>query len=967
MKTLFNDNWFFSRSDDPMAKELTFNPAGFTRVRIPHDWSVDSPFEKEAIAGVRSGYLQTGVGWYRKLFAVTNEMLAGRVEILFDGIFMDSSVYINGKLVGNRPYGYISFFYDITEFLVEGNNLIAIRVDCSKEGQTRWYNGSGIYRNVWFINTKSVYIPTWAATVTTKVNNNIATINYSLKIANKNDEPAAVVASTYIYCQGNVLLNERHNVIVDKETTINLTFDIADPLLWSADDPNLYQLETRLMLNGTDIIDSLKTPFGIRTIEYKSNEGMFINGIHTNLKGVCLHHDGGVVGAAVPDSINRKRIMLLKEMGCNAIRTAHNPFAPEFYEICDEVGMMVMDEIFDGWETSKVPNDYGLYFDQWYERDVTDFITRDKNHPCVVMWSIGNEMLKVNSETTQKLLNLVHKLDPTRKVTAGVNGVGADREKCRMMTDIAGFNDGGGACFIYEQKHLERPDQLFVATEAPHTGQTRGFYRTQTWWRDKNQPRIEIPNLTDEEIFFDGRPGYQSSYDNSGVRVCVRDSWSYVEKMPYLIGEFRWAGIDYYGESEWPKRKSESGVIDTANFPKDHYYLYQSMWRDVTEHPMIHLLPHWTHPEITEGTIIPVWVYTNCDSAELILNDISLGKCEKGTAKHLQWDVPYQPGTITAIAYRNNEKVAQKSYSTAAAPAGFELDSDIIEVDINGINTVQVDVTALDAAGISVPYAENNLYFYLEGDAEFVGTENGDPLDHTLLTSHTRRLFYGLAAATIRPWSEYKLTVAGIMGNRIFKDTTTATIEAIVIDELDDTTTARLKIYYTTNGDEANFNSIVYDGPIEISETTMINAAFYKKNKLLFRLNELFVKGERIPYIDTAHTNKTPVGDIPDGPFDKEAVGVWSYESGIDYEFLPDGTVVLLVDKDNKQLVGHWWYNYPTDMFEIEDYAGTGEIWYLTGAKEKLELTSQKADKLKMGNKSKGIRMPDQEVILTKK
>ena len=559
-------------------------------------------------------------------------MLKQRVFIQFDGIFMNSDVYINGNHLGNRPYGYISFGYDISKYLVEGVNVIAVRVDCQNQEASRWYNGCGIYRHVWLTITEKIFVDNWGTYITTpQIEPNAAIIKIETDIINQRSEKEAVTIINTIYDRDNkeIHKNRQKQDVLKGANKVETTININTPKLWSIEDPYLYKCGTQIATDAM-IMDTSSTTFGIRTLEWIPNKGFVLNGQNLKFKGVCNHHDSGVVGAAVLDKVLRNKLNLLKDMGCNAIRTAHNPFAPEFYDLCDELGLLVIDEIFDGWDEVKAKYDYGLYFDDWYEKDVTDFMKRDRNHPCIVMCSIGNEVPNMQTEITKKLSSLVHSLDPTRPVTCGVEGVSQMSEDNRAMLQIAGYNDGGGACFLYDRDHTKRPNQLMIATEAPHTRQTRGFYRTQTWWRDKNQARMEVNNLSDEELFFDGHIEYKSSYDNSGVRVCIRDSWTLAEERAFHMGEFRWTGFDYYGESyAWPARHMDSGIIGLDNCPKDSYYLYQSMW---TKEPMIHMLPHWTHPNIKEGTAIPVWVYTNCEVAEVVVNGKCFGKKTRGNA-----------------------------------------------------------------------------------------------------------------------------------------------------------------------------------------------------------------------------------------------------------------------------------------------------------------------------------------------
>lgn len=967
--SLFNDNWYFSRSDNANAKDVLFNQSSYQRIQLPHDWSVETCFEKESVSGMKAAYLQTGIGWYRKTFNVDEKDLGKRFEIYFEGVFTNSLVYVNGELVGNRPYGYISFFYDISKYLKAGKNLIAVRADCSKPDQSRWYNGSGIYRDVWLDVTEKIYAQRWGTSVVSHVNDNNADISYVLNLVNEKEQKTNLEIKTRIETKAKeVVASVSDSLEIDETATYEATLLIENVKIWDTQSPNLYNIISDVYENGV-LIDSITTKFGVRTLEFKSNEGMFLNGVHTNLKGVCLHHDGGIVGAAVPRTIVEKRIKLLKEMGCNAVRTAHNPQSPEFYDVCDELGMMVMDELFDGWETAKGANDYGLFFKEWHEKDATDFINRDRNHPSIVLWSIGNEVTKMTTATSQELIDLFHRLDPTRLVTNGVQSIGENNEANRALLDIAGYNDGGGSCFTYEAIHEKRPNQLFVATEAPHTGQTRGFYRTQTWWRDKNQARIEIPNLVEEEIFFDGSLEYQSSYDNSGVRVCTRDSWSLVEKFPYLIGEFRWSGIDYYGESKWPKRKSESGVIDTANFPKDHFYLYQSMWSDPLTKPMVHLLPHWTHPRLEKGTIVPIWVYTNCQEAELFLNGESLGKQTKGNAKHLQWDVPYVEGEMKAVSYMNGEVVAEKSFKTAKEPSKLLLTSDTETPIFDGKSTVQIDICATDDAGTMVPYAENITYVNVFGNAKLIGTENGDTLDTTLLQSPKRKFFNGLTSAVIVPCTkegDISVTVSAILGDRVFKESTVVSVDVKTLFLNCEEKAENFKIYYTNDGTLPDNSSIEYKSAFEISETTQLSVAVYKDDVLMNTFEEFFVKGEYEKVIDLIHGNKQLSFDKPIGPFAEEIIGLWAQNEGFKFEFTADGKLLRYVTNDNVQYIGDWWYDYPSDTFEVEDYAGKGEIWFISGEKEEIALTTQAATELILDNEQRGMDHAPNTIKFTK-
>ncbi len=951
-RKLINDNWYFIKSDLDSAKELLFDHSSWQRVQLPHDYSIDTAFQKHETSGRRGGFLGTGVGFYRKSLQVSKEMLQKKVIIQFDGVFMNSTLWINGKLVGNRPYGYVSFYYDISSYLVEGANILAVRIDCEKQTQSRWYNGCGIYRNVWLETINPIHVAQWGTTISTQVEDSKATISYNIEIENETKKEETLQLCHTIFTKaGEKVLEQLQDASIKTKETVKSSFVLENPSLWSVSNPNLYVLETVIIKDGAEI-DRYSSDFGICTMEFRPNEGFFLNGQHTLLKGVCLHHDGGVVGSAVPLTVLKKRLSLLKEMGCNAIRTAHNPFSPEFYDLCNSMGFLVMNEIFDGWETKKADFDYHLYFEQWHQKDIEDVVKRDRNHPCIFSWSIGNEVTGMTTATTKKLIDLVRQYDTSRAITCGVQGVGENSDDNRALLDVAGYNDGGGACFAYERDHEKRPNQLMIATEAPHTYQTRGVYRTQTWWRDKNQPRIEIENLIDEEIFVEDGAGYYSSYDNSGVRTCCRDSWGIAERLPYLCGEFRWSGIDYYGESHgWPQRKSESGIIDCANFPKDSYYLYQSMWVPVEEKPMVHILPHWSHNTFTEKTIVPVWVYTNAEKAELFLNGKSLGAQEKNGAKHLQWNVPYVKGSLKAIAYQGNAIVAEKSVHTAGEGKNICLTSDTKNPVFDGISTVQVDCHIADEHGVMLPKANNTIHFFVEGGAHIVGTENGDPQDLTKIQSLTRKLFKGLCGVTLRLQKEEatQLLAATVIGDKLFKESTKLSIQVQNLTIYGKEVTENYSIYYRLDGVQASNKDTPFTEAISITNTTEISVAVYRNEEMIFNFQDIFYKGEREPYIDLAHGNKQLNLDVPPGPFATQLEGQWT-DGNFAVHFKPDGKLVRLVGGDIEQFLGHWWYDFPIDYLEAQEYAGTGEIWFDSGEKEPISLVTQEGKELKVDN-----------------
>ena len=477
--------------------------------------------------------------------------------------------------------------------------------------------------------------------------------------------------------------------------------ELLKPDLWSLETPKRNLMVNNLLNKKGELIDTDTTYFGIRKLEFSANWGFKLNNKLTKIKGVCMHHAAGIYGAAVPESILLYRLQMLKDMGCNAIRTAHNPFSPEFYEICDQLGILVMDEIFDGWETEKGEDDYGHYFEENWQKDVTKWVKRDRNHPSVFMYSIGNEVTKPTSKTQKTLIDFIKNIDNTRPITQGGHDPtrGMKDQLAKTQLDVKGFNGDGEEIGRYEAYHKNYPTVPIIGTEVPHTYQTRGVYRTTTQWRRKDFPALweinsgsagtmrglegkcyPIPDLSKVEIFPEEKTThysifdksypiqndnfwkedlyFQSSYDNATVRSSARKAWQKVEELDYVMGQFRWTAFDYLGETnQWPSRFANFGIIDIANLPKDHYYLYQSLWSDK---PMVHILPHWTHKG-KEGKIIPMVVYTNTEEVELFLNDTSLGR-KKYEGEQLVWNVPYKAGKLHAKGYNKNKLVTEKYF-----------------------------------------------------------------------------------------------------------------------------------------------------------------------------------------------------------------------------------------------------------------------------------------------------------------
>ena len=741
----FDSGWKFYQGNTGQAVILPgYNDSGWRTLNLPHDWSIEGAYDQIANGtDWQSGFLPAGIGWYRKTFVYDPTWVAKKVRIQFDGIYLNSEVWINGHSLGKRPNGYIGFEYDLTPYLKEGDNCIAVKVDQSKPLTARWYTGSGIYRHVRLHISSPVHIAysgVYFKVDTFLQDKALCAVNVS--VVNPDKEKIRVISC---------LQDKNGQTIarsIGSEDTLfedKVEMNVVNPERWSPESPVVYTLICQLEKEGK-ILDEVRQLVGFRTLEFSPEFGFKLNGKETKLKGVCDHHTAGAVGAAVPEDILYYRLKLLKDMGCNAIRTSHNPFSPEFYTMCDTIGLMVLNEGLDGWNTPKAADDYGNYFDEWWKMDMTDFIKRDRNHPSVIMWSIGNEVSKASQEVQRNLVDLFHSLD-TRPVTQGgadpTRGMSVDYEKNFGMLDVVGFNGNGEEVGEFEKFRNDFPSVCAVATEVPHTYQTRGVYRTKTQWRrrdfpapwekkdpikwDKFEKRVfPIPDLSEEEFFPEEKayPYYQSSYDNASVRISVRKAWQRTCSFPWLMGEFRWGSFDYLGEAEWPQRCGNFGIIDVVAMPKDAYYLYQSLWSDK---PMVHLLPHWTHTG-KEGKTVPVVVYTNCDSVELFLNNVSLG-IQPYTGEQLIWNIPYEAGCIEAKAKIGNEIVATDIQRTASSPYTVGFSANKLKLKAGSSEVSRLELSVVDRESVLCPYASDELSFELDGPVRLLGVDNGDPVD----------------------------------------------------------------------------------------------------------------------------------------------------------------------------------------------------------------------------------------------
>ena len=755
----WDEGWRFHRGDPAGADAVRFDDTRWESVLLPHDWAILGPIAQDNPGIGRMGFYGGGVGWYRKSFALPPGAEGKRVRVTFDGVYMNADVWINGQALGRRPYGYVSFGHDLTPYLHNDGrpNVIAVRVDNSAQPSSRWYTGCGIYRHVWLTATADTHIAPDGVFVTTPaVAEDRATVRVETTVANAGGDSAGITVAHTIRRDGHVVAQlppQSLPVPAGEAARFEQSVDLPQPALWSPDAPALYTVETSVSAAGR-IVDGLETTFGIRRLEFTADRGFFLNGRNLKLKGVCLHHDAGPVGAAVPEDVLRRRLRLLREGGCNAIRTGHAPMAPEFYALCDELGLLVMAETLDEWRVAKrdmTAAGYNTLFADWAVRDVEDAVRRDRNHPSIFMWSVGNEVREngtaEGAADARRLVEAVHRLDPSRPVTSGTSFMAvANRSGFANAFDVAGYNDGGGGVFLYSEDRLKFPGRMFIGTEHPHTGHTRGVYHTTTRMREKVPGHPPVPNLAPQEVFPEtqevvpDRPVVRSSYDNDSVYLNSRDSWRLTASLPYVMGEFRWTGIDYLGESRWPARATPSGLLDLAGFPKDQYYLYQSLW---TKRPMVHLLPHWTHPG-KEGVAIPVVAYSNAEEVELFQDGRSLGRQPMTLDWQIVWMVPFRPGILRAVAYRDGQPVAETTQRTAGPARRLRLDLDRTTVSANRRDAVHATVTVVDADGVPVPGAANRITFSVRGPLRLLGTENGNVLDHTPAPSAARDAFMGL-------------------------------------------------------------------------------------------------------------------------------------------------------------------------------------------------------------------------------
>lgn len=850
----FNQGWLFHLNDVPAAKATDFNDSNWKNITVPHDWSFNNGISPDGSQGARGGYFDSGIGWYRKTFNVDSDWLDKRVMINFDGVYMNSEIWVNGQYVGKRAYGYISFRYDITQYLIDGENVISMRVDNLKDPSARWYHPAGIYAPVNLTVTEKTYVkPNGVFVQTPTVTNHKAQVLIETQVHKNNSQSPVFIESTVFGPNGQAVKQHRQYVSgCQLQTCVTSTqVEVEKPQLWSPEDPNLYSLTTALVQNG-QVIDKTTQKFGIRSIKWETETGFWLNDKNVKLLGVSEHYEGGPVGGAWTKSLLRWKLSLFKEMGVNAVRTAHNPYPPMFYELCDELGILVMDEIFDGWH-KKAHFDYGQQaFAQDWNKDLTEWVKRNRNHPSIVIYSVGNETR--GEDIARQLVQRVHQLDKTRPVTSG--------HSASDVMDVYGVNGGSEKRQFFTKP---RPDKPFVSTEAPHTWQTRGYYRSQTWLRDGNhspkQGIFDLPDLTDKEIFTyewdnpknwkNRKQHFNSSYDNATVRISARKNWELMRDLPWFSGHFRWTGFDYYGEAGyvhggWPFRLFMGGALDVAGFKKDLFYFYESQW---TEEPMVHILPHWTHPRMELGTKIPVWAYSNCQEVELFLNGKSLGKDQPGTKwdeMQAEWMVPWQPGTLRADCYNNGKLITSTKQTTAGAPAKLEL---IAENDFIDPNTDQVAVITAnlkDNNNVYYPYGENKVYYKLSGPASIRSLENGDPVDTAKnFGVNNRKAFMGATRAFIdltEKNANVSLFSAAILGDKSLYSSNMISIDSQEIAITGQRVQSQVEVFYTLDGTEPTRSSQRYTKPFKVTDGTQVKATVYQNGQKVFVMQESFGK-----------------------------------------------------------------------------------------------------------------------------
>lgn len=798
----FDRDWRFARfgmqADGNIIEEPCLRPSSpaytdttWRSLDLPHDWGIESAFRNE-LDGYTGKLPWQGIGWYRKHFRIPSSQRGECFYVDFDGAMANAEIWLNGIKIGERPYGYSSFRVDLTPHLhYDSDNVLAVRLDTEQYG-SRWYPGAGIYRHVRLVRTAPLHVGHWGVFVTTpEVTDKKGTACIRVTIDNRSESPAAASYTVSLHpIKGNgqagkaVATSARRHLNI-KETSSasdSIRLEVRTPRIWSLEKCDRYVARIKVFDAEGICRDTYDQPFGFRTIAFTSDNGFHLNGKRVQIQGVCMHHDLGALGAAINETALRRQLTLLKTMGCNAIRTSHNPPAPELPALADEMGFLIMDEAFDCWQIGKNKDDYSKHFDHWHEKDIRALVCRDRNHPSVILWSLGNEVreqYEPQKGLAAHLREVVRRYDTTRPVTLGISGPKvAAMNGTELQLDVVGTNYPAGiqggedffGKFFKKKGHEHLP---VVTSESASTLSSRGEYFPRPY-------QVNSYDVTE--------PGWASIPDHE---------FRELDKYPAVAGEFVWTGFDYLGEptpfnsdrsvllnhtatmtpeelaaekarleelerNRPTSRSSYFGIFDMAGFPKDRFYLYQSRW--LPKLPMAHILPHWNFPERT-GQVTPVQVYTSGDEAELFLNGRSLGKRHKGKYEYrLQWDsVIYEPGRLDVVVYKDGKKWAKASRETTGPASRLALQADKRHIKADGRDLVFVTVSVTDAEGRIVPTANMNITCQLEGKGEIVATDNGDATCHTAFSSPERPAFNGLLLAIIRAGrdadGELRLTV----------------------------------------------------------------------------------------------------------------------------------------------------------------------------------------------------------------
>jgi len=737
----FDLDWKFMKAEVPAAYAVDADDSGWEQVQLPHDWSIAEPMDKNALAGKSGGFFPGGIGWYRKHFQLAKDAQDKKVFIQFDGVYQNSEVWVNGHSLGRRPYGYVSFQHDLTSYLhFGGENVIAVRVDNSDQPNCRWYSGSGIYRHVWLTVTDKLHVGHWGTCVTTlDISPGRAVVRVQTRVQNETEQPKTCQVVTAIRNpKGKIIstLKSSETIPAHAEHLFDQQTQVTNPTLWSVNTPSLYHAQTQV-LDEQRTCDETDTAFGIRTIRFDKDKGFLLNEHSIKMKGVCIHHDAGCLGAAVPVRALERRLEILKSLGCNAIRASHNPPAPELLDLCDRMGFVVIAEAFDKWDGA-----FGRWFTQWWRQDLGDILRRDRNHPCIVLWSVGNEVSNQDSpafkQTLRNLVEFVHEQEPTRLVTCALRPrkIKSREENATAIASIAKLVDVLSCNYQeqwFEDYRRACPEKVIIASES------------YPFYRGKGDTH---------KAFYPFNP------------------WLDAEQHDYVAGTFYWTGIDYLGEAVagWPFHGWNCSLIDTCGFPRPVSNLQKSFWSD---EPMVHIVvrdddldvpkptkDHWGWPPMDsnwtlpfkEGKEVEVWTFSNCSAVELRINGKTIGMklLKDFPDKIIKWKVPYEPGCIEARGIEHERVVCSDKLQTAGEPAKIRLIADRKDIRADGSDLCNVEVQVTDKNGVLVPAFDHEIQFTVQGPGKIIGVDNGDLTSMEPYKADKRKAFHGRALVVIQ-------------------------------------------------------------------------------------------------------------------------------------------------------------------------------------------------------------------------